>query len=567
MISEGFEMGKQVLSDIEIAQKAQLKQIYRIAEGLDIQQEELEPYGHYKGKLSLSLLDRLKDEQDGHVVLVTSINPTPAGEGKSTVTVGLGQALNKLGKKAMIAMREPSLGPTMGIKGGATGGGYSQVVPMEDINLHFTGDIHAITTANNALSAFIDNHIHQGNQLQIDARRVVWKRVVDLNDRSLRKVIVGLGGPTQGVPREDGFDITVASEIMAVLCLAVNLKDLKNRLGRIVVAYTFNREPVTVKDLGYEGALSMILRDALKPNLVQTLENTPAIIHGGPFANIAHGCNSVIATKLAAKLGDYVITEAGFGADLGAEKFLNIKCRSANIKPSVVVIVATIRALKMHGGQAKDQLKEENVEALQKGILNLEKHIETIQAFGLPFVVAINKFITDTEKEIEWLQDWCKEKDVRVSLTEVWEKGGDGGLDLGNEVMAAIEEDENNFTYLYESNESIEQKVTAIAKKVYGAEHVEFATTAKRQLGQFEQAGWGNLPICMAKTQYSLSDDPSKLGRPRNFTITIRELKASIGAGFIVALTGDVMTMPGLPKQPAALNMNVDDEGNMIGLF
>ncbi|MBM7663243.1 formate--tetrahydrofolate ligase [Bacillus mesophilus] len=560
-------MQKQVLSDIEIAQKAQLKQIYRIAEDLDIQQEELEPYGHYKGKLSLSLLDRLKDEQDGHVVLVTSINPTPAGEGKSTVTVGLGQALNKLGKKAMIAMREPSLGPTMGIKGGATGGGYSQVVPMEDINLHFTGDIHAITTANNALSAFIDNHIHQGNQLQIDARRIVWKRVVDLNDRSLRKVIVGLGGPTQGVPREDGFDITVASEIMAVLCLAVDLKDLKNRLGRIVVAYNFNREPITVNDLGYEGALSMILRDALKPNLVQTLENTPAIIHGGPFANIAHGCNSVIATKLAAKLGDYVVTEAGFGADLGAEKFLNIKCRAANIKPSVVVIVATIRALKMHGGQAKDQLKEENVEALEKGILNLEKHIETIQNFGLPFVVAINKFITDTEKEVAWLQQWCKEKGVRVSLTEVWEKGGEGGLDLGNEVMAAIKEDQNNFTYLYESNESIEQKVTTIAKKVYGAGHVEFATTAKLQLRQFGQAGWGDLPICMAKTQYSLSDDPTKFGRPQNFTITIRELKASIGAGFIIALTGDVMTMPGLPKQPAALNMNVDEEGNVVGLF
>ncbi|WP_456278662.1 formate--tetrahydrofolate ligase [Bacillus sp. AK128] len=560
-------MGKQVLSDIEIAQQAKLNQIYKIAEELDINQEELEPYGHYKGKLNLSLLDRLKDQSDGHVVLVTAINPTPAGEGKSTVTVGLGQALHKLGKKAMIAMREPSLGPTMGIKGGATGGGYSQVVPMEDINLHFTGDLHAITTANNALSAFIDNHIHQGNQLQIDARRVVWKRVVDLNDRSLRKVIVGLGGPIQGVPREDGFDITVASEIMAVFCLATDLKDLKIRLGRIVVAYNFNREPITVKDLGYEGALTMILRDALKPNLVQTLENTPAIIHGGPFANIAHGCNSVIATRLAAKLGDYVITEAGFGADLGAEKFLNIKCRAANIKPSVVVIVATIRALKMHGGQSKDQLKEENVQALQEGILNLEKHIETIQGFGLPFVVAINRFITDTEEEISWLQQWCKEKKVRVALTEVWEKGGEGGIELGNQVIAAIEEDDNKFTFLYDANESIEQKITAIAQKVYGAKGVDFTTAARKQMVQFEKAGWGNLPICMAKTQYSLSDDPTKLGRPSDFTITIRELKASIGAGFIVALTGDVMTMPGLPKQPAALQMNVDEEGNMVGLF
>ncbi|WP_246941911.1 formate--tetrahydrofolate ligase [Bacillus pinisoli] len=560
-------MGNKVLSDIEIAQKAHLEQIYTIAENLEIEREELEPYGHYKGKLNLSLLSRLKNKKEGHVVLVTAINPTPAGEGKSTVTVGLGQALHKLGKKAVIAMREPSLGPTMGIKGGATGGGYSQVVPMEDINLHFTGDLHAITTANNALSAFIDNHIHQGNQLQIDARRVVWKRVVDLNDRALRKVIVGLGGPVQGVPREDGFDITVASEIMAVFCLATDLSDLKTRLGKIVVAYNYNREPVTVKDLGYEGALTMILRDALKPNLVQTLENTPAIIHGGPFANIAHGCNSVIATKLAAKLGDFVITEAGFGADLGAEKFLHIKCRTSNIKPSAVVIVATIRALKMHGGQMKDQLKEANVEALKNGILNLEKHIETVKAFGLPFVVAINRFITDSDEEITWLLNWCKEHKIRVALTEVWEKGGDGGIDLGNEVMAAIQDDENNFKYLYDTSESIEQKINAIAKKVYGAEHVDFTSAARKQLTQFEKEGWGDLPICMAKTQYSLSDDPTKLGRPSNFTITIRELKASIGAGFIVALTGDVMTMPGLPKQPAALKMDVDDEGNMVGLF
>jgi formate--tetrahydrofolate ligase len=563
----GITMTIKVPSDIEIAQKAQLKQIYDIAEELEIQQDELEPYGHFKGKLSLALMDRLQNKKDGHVVLVTSINPTPAGEGKSTVTVGLGQALNKLGQKAIIAMREPSLGPTMGIKGGATGGGYSQVVPMEDINLHFTGDIHAITTANNALSAFIDNHIHQGNQLNIDSRRIVWKRVVDLNDRSLRQVIVGLGGPTQGIPREDGFDITVASEIMAVLCLSTDLKDLKNRLGRIVVAYNREKAPVTVKELGFEGALTMILRDALKPNLVQTLENTPALIHGGPFANIAHGCNSVLATKMASKLGDYVITEGGFGADLGAEKFLNIKCRSANIKPSVVVIVATIRALKMHGGQLKNELKEENVQALQKGILNLEKHIETIKSFGLPFVVAINRFVPDSDHEIAWLQQWCEENKVRVSLTEVWEKGGDGGLDLGKQVISAIKEDKNDFAYLYEVDSSIEQKINTIANRVYGARNVEFSTTARKQLLQFEQEGWGNLPICMAKTQYSLSDDPAKLGRPEDFIVTIRELKASIGAGFIVALTGAVMTMPGLPKQPVALNMNVDEDGNIIGLF
>jgi formate--tetrahydrofolate ligase len=560
-------MKSEVLSDIEIAQSAKLKAIYEISESLGIQPEELEPYGHYKGKLSLDVMDRLQDKKDGHIVLVTSINPTPAGEGKSTVTVGLGQALHKLGKKSIIAVREPSLGPTMGIKGGATGGGYSQVVPMEDINLHFTGDIHAITTANNALSAFIDNHIQQGNPLSIDQRRIVWKRVVDLNDRALRQVIVGLGGPLQGVPREDGFDITVASEIMAVLCLSTSLKDLKERLGRIVVAYNVDKQPVTVKALGYEGALAMLLKDAIKPNLVQTLENTPALIHGGPFANIAHGCNSVIATKMAAKLGDYVVTEAGFGADLGAEKFLNIKCQQANIKPSVVVIVATIRALKMHGGQPKGDLKEENVHALQKGILNLEKHIETITSFGLPFVVAINRFITDSDSEISWLLNWCKERNIRVSLTEVWEKGGEGGVKLAENVLSAISEDRNQFNYLYDVNESIENKVFTIAQKVYGASGVEFSQTARRQLKQFEEEGWGKLPICMAKTQYSLSDDPAKLGRPTNFTIVIRELKASIGAGFIVALTGSVMTMPGLPKEPAALKMDVDDKGRIVGLF
>ncbi len=558
---------EKILSDIEIAQKSKIKKIYEIAEKMGVCQEELEPYGHYKGKLSLELMERLKGNEDGQVVLVTSINPTPAGEGKSTVTVGLGQALNQLGKNAIIAMREPSLGPTMGIKGGATGGGYSQVIPMEDINLHFTGDIHAITTANNALAAFIDNHLHQGNRLNIDPRRITWKRVVDLNDRALRQVIVGLGGPTQGVPREDGFDISVASEIMAVLCLSIDLHDLKHRLGKMVVAYNYEKQPITVKSLGYEGALAMILKDALKPNLVQTLENTPAIIHGGPFANIAHGCNSVIATKMAAKLGDYVITEAGFGADLGAEKFLHIKCRSANIKPSVVVIVATIRALKMHGGQQKDKLMEENIPDLKQGIKNLEKHIETIKSFGLPFVVAINRFVSDTKAEVSWLLDWCKEKQVRVSLTEVWEKGGEGGLDLGREVLAAINEDKNEFSYLYDTKLSIKEKISLIAKEVYGATNVDFSTIAKKQLLQFEKEGWGELPICMAKTQYSLSDDPTQLGRPEGFTVMIRELKASVGAGFIVALTGSVMTMPGLPKEPAALKMNVDDQGKIIGLF
>jgi formate--tetrahydrofolate ligase len=556
-----------VPSDIEIAQQATMNPIYDIAEKIGVRQEELEPYGHYKGKLSLDIMNRLSANNDGHIVLVTAINPTSAGEGKSTVTVGLGQALNRLGKNAVIAMREPSLGPTMGVKGGATGGGFSQVVPMEDINLHFTGDIHAITTANNALAAFIDNHIHQGNSLNIDQRRIVWKRVVDLNDRALRQVVVGLGGPNQGVPREDGFDITVASEIMAVLCLANSLEDLKTRLGRIVIGYNLDKQPVTVKELGVAGALTMLLKEAIKPNLVQTLENTPAIIHGGPFANIAHGCNSVIATKLAAKIGDFVITEAGFGADLGAEKFLHIKCRAANIKPSAVVVVATIRALKMHGGQQKTELKEENVEALIKGVQNLKKHIETVQAFGLPFVVAINRFITDTQAEINWLLNWCKENNIRVALTEVWEKGGEGGIELGKQVLSAIENDSNQFHYLYDINESIENKIKAIAQKVYGASSVEFSPSAKKQLGEFEKEGWGNLPICMAKTQYSLSDEPTKLGRPEDFSITIRELKASIGAGFIVALTGSVMTMPGLPKEPAALKMDVNQDGKIVGLF
>ncbi|QOR68956.1 formate--tetrahydrofolate ligase [Cytobacillus suaedae] len=556
-----------VKSDIEIAQQAEMKAISQIANELDIKTEELEPYGHYKAKLSLDILNRLETKQDGKVILVTAISPTPAGEGKSTVTVGLGQAFNKLGKKAIVAMREPSLGPTMGIKGGATGGGYSQVLPMEDINLHFTGDLHAITTANNALAALLDNHIHQGNQLNIDARRVVWKRVVDLNDRALRNVIVGLGGPIQGVPREDGFDITVASEIMAIFCLATDVQDLKKRIARIVVAYNFDKKPVTVGDLGVEGALTLLLKEAIKPNLVQTLEHTPAIIHGGPFANIAHGCNSVIATKMAAKLGEYVITEAGFGADLGAEKFLNIKARTSQIKPEAVVIVSTIRALKMHGGVPKNNLKEENVEALNKGMENLQKHIETIQAFGLPFVVAVNRFISDTNEEIDAIFKWCEKNNYPVSLSEVWEKGGEGGIDLASKLIAEIEKGENNFAPLYELSDSIENKIRTIATKVYGAAGVEFSTKAKNQMAAFEGEGWGNLPICMAKTQYSFSDNPALLGRPRDFTITIRELKPSIGAGFIVALTGDVMTMPGLPKQPAALNMDVDAEGKAQGLF
>jgi formate--tetrahydrofolate ligase len=554
-------------SDLQIAQEAGIKKIMDIAGQLDVTEEEIEPYGHYKAKLSLHILDRLHNKEDGKVILVTAVNPTPAGEGKSTVTVGLGQALNRLGKKAVIAMREPSLGPVMGIKGGAAGGGYSQVIPMEDINLHFTGDFHAITAANNALAAFIDNHIHQGNELRIDTRKISWKRVVDMNDRALRQVVVGLGGPVQGVPREDGFDITVASEIMAVFCLATDMKDLKRRLARIVVAYNMDDEPVTAADLGVEGALTLLLKDALKPNLVQTLEHTPAIIHGGPFANIAHGCNSVIATKMAAKLGEYVVTEAGFGADLGAEKFLDIKARMSGIKPEAVVIVATIRALKMHGGVPKEKLSHENVEALQAGMANLKKHIETIQAFGLPFVVAINRFMTDTPAEINALLSWCQDEQAPVALTEVWEKGGEGGVELAAKVLQAIDKGKNEFAPIYETSQSIEQKVATIARVVYGADGVEFSPKAKKQMLQFERYGWSDLPICMAKTQYSLSDDQTKLGRPSGFTITIREFRPSIGAGFLVALTGAIMTMPGLPKKPSALNMDVDEDGRAVGIF
>ncbi|WP_048601109.1 formate--tetrahydrofolate ligase [Rubeoparvulum massiliense] len=556
-----------VPSDIEIAQAAKMLPIAEIAKQLNLQEDEWEPYGRYKAKLSLGILDRLESQPDGHVILVTAINPTPAGEGKSTVTVGLGQALNRIGKKAIVALREPSLGPSMGIKGGAAGGGYSQVMPMEEINLHFTGDLHAITTAHNALAAILDNHIHQGNELQIDTRRITWKRVLDLNDRALRHVTIGLGGPTHGVPREDGFDITVASEIMAILCLAKDLHDLKGRLSKIVVGYNYEKQPVTVADIGVEGALALLLKDAIKPNLVQTLENTPAIIHGGPFANIAHGCNSILATKMASKMAEYVVTEAGFGADLGAEKFLDIKMRTAGMKPSAVVIVTTVRALKMHGGVSKQQLQTENLEALKAGLANLQKHIESIRSFGLPHVIALNRFTNDTEAEISTVREWCNQMGVRMALSEVWAKGGAGGEALAQEVLAAIAEDENHFAPIYTLDQSLQEKIEAIAKTIYGADGVEFSSKALKQLTQYEGFGWGKLPVCMAKTQYSLSDDPALLGRPQGFHITVRELRPSIGAGFIVALTGDVMTMPGLPKQPAALQMDVTDDGRAIGLF
>ncbi|EMG27444.1 formate--tetrahydrofolate ligase [Listeria fleischmannii 1991] len=560
-------MTKEVKSDIEIALAAKVDPITQIAESIGLSADDLELYGKTKAKLTYETIHSLENKENGKLILVTAINPTPAGEGKSTVTVGLGDALSRKGKKTVIALREPSLGPTMGIKGGATGGGYAQVVPMEDINLHFTGDFHAITTANNALSAFIDNHMQQGNDLNIDQRRIVWKRVVDLNDRALRKVVVGLGGPIQGIPREDGFDITVASEIMAIICLATDLKDLKHRLSEIVIGYNYAREPITVGELGYEGALTLLLKDALKPNLVQTLEHTPAIVHGGPFANIAHGCNSISATKTALKLGEFVVTEAGFGADLGAEKFLDIKVPALGKAPDCVVIVATIRALKMHGGVAKTELGSENVEALKAGFANLKKHTESIQQFGLPFVIAINKFITDTDNEVKALEELCSANDIPFSLTEVWEKGGEGGLPLAEKVISEIEKGTANYTRLYDDAESIEAKLEKIVTKIYGGMGVELSTKAQKQIVDFKKYGWDRYPICMAKTQYSLSDEPTSLGRPENFTIHIREFIPKLGAGFIVALTGDVMTMPGLPKKPAALNMDVDENGNAMGLF
>ncbi|WP_214526880.1 formate--tetrahydrofolate ligase [Staphylococcus pseudintermedius] len=552
------------LSDLEIANQSTLRPIKEIAEKAGISEEALEQYGHYKAKIDISKIQTQNGK--GKVVLVTAMSPTPAGEGKSTVTVGLADAFQHINQNVMVALREPALGPTFGIKGGATGGGYAQVLPMEDINLHFNGDFHAITTANNALSAFIDNHIHQGNELGIDQRRIEWKRVLDMNDRALRQVIVGIGGPTQGVPREDGFNITVASEIMAILCLSTGIKDLKESISKITIGYTRDRQPVTVKDLGVEGALAMILKDAIKPNLVQTIEGTPALIHGGPFANIAHGCNSIIATETARDLADIVVTEAGFGSDLGAEKFLNIKSRKANFEPDAVVIVATIRALKMHGGVAKDQLKEENVVALKAGIKNLERHVENIRKFGVEPVVALNAFIHDTDAEFEFVQQWAKENGVRLSLTEVWEKGGKGGTDLAEKVLEVIREPKQ-FKRLYELEMPLEEKIEKIVKEIYGGSKVTFTSKAQKQLAQFKANGWDHYPVCMAKTQYSFSDDQTQLGAPSDFEITIRELEAKTGAGFIVALTGAIMTMPGLPKKLAALKMDVTEDGHAIGLF
>lgn len=555
------------LSDIEIAQQTEMEPIEKIAQKINLESDHLELYGKYKAKIDFETLEKSQEGSTGKLILVTAINPTPAGEGKSTVTIGLADALSRLGKSTMIALREPSLGPTMGIKGGAAGGGYAQVVPMEDINLHFTGDMHAITAANNALSALIDNHIFQGNELLIDSRRVIWKRVVDLNDRALRHVTIGLGGPLQGVPREDGFDITVASEIMAILCLATSLKDLKKRLSKIVIGYTYQRQPVTVKDLKVEGALTLLLKDAIKPNLVQTLEHTPALVHGGPFANIAHGCNSVLATRTALHLADYTVTEAGFGADLGAEKFLDIKVPQLKKAPDVVVVVATIRALKMHGGVPKSNLASENVEAVEIGFSNLQKHIENMQSYGLPVVVAINEFVSDTVAEVQMVKEKCLALGVEAALTSVWEKGSEGGVALAEAVLSEIDHTQV-FSPLYDTdNETIETKVTKIVQKIYGGKGVAFSKKALTQMKNFEENGWGNLPICMAKTQYSLSDDPSLLGRPSDFIVTIREFVPKLGAGFIVALTGDVMTMPGLPKQPAALNMDVAEDGTVSGLF
>ena len=562
-----MKRGNQMKSDLQISQETDLEPIIEVASKLDLKEDDLELYGKYKAKINFSGINRSKDNAEGHLILVTSINPTPAGEGKSTITVGLGDALNKINKKSVIALREPSLGPVMGIKGGAAGGGYAQVLPMEDINLHFTGDMHAITTANNALSALLDNHIHQGNELNIDARRVIWKRVVDLNDRELRKVIVGLGGPIQGVPREDGFDITVASEIMAILCLAADLEDLKARLARIVVGYTFDRQPVTAGDLKAEGALALLLKDAIKPNLVQTIYGTPAFVHGGPFANIAHGCNSILATKTALRLADYVVTEAGFGADLGGEKFLDIKVPNLKKAPDAVVIVATIRALKMHGGMKKDELKNENLDALKIGFANLKRHIRNMEQYQLPVIVAINEFVTDTDSELTLLEHLCEDQGILAKRASVWANGAEGGVDLAEAVVRLIDRKEADYKPLYLLEETIQEKTETIVKKIYGGNGVVFSKKAQKQIEEFTKNGWDNLPICMAKTQYSFSDDPSLLGAPEDFTITIREIIPKLGAGFLVALTGDVMTMPGLPKKPAALNMDVTNDGEVLGLF
>ncbi len=552
------------LTDQEIASKATLQPIQDIAKKAGIPEDALEMYGKYKAKVDINNLEGNKE--DSKIVLVSAMNPTPAGEGKSTVTVGLSDAFNKIGKNVMVALREPSLGPVMGVKGGATGGGQAQVLPMEEINLHFNGDLHAITTANNALSAFIDNHIHHGNKLNIDPRRVSWKRVIDMNDRALREVVVGLGGPTKGVPRQDGFDITVASEIMAILCLSNDIMDLKEKLSKIVFGYTYDKKPVTVGELEVEGALALLLKEAIKPNLVQTMEGTPALIHGGPFANIAHGCNSIIATNTARQLADIVVTECGFGSDLGGEKFMDIKARMGGFKPDAIVLVATIRALKMNGGVAKADLGEANVDALKEGVANLGKHIENARKFGVEPVIALNDFVTDTDEERKFVLDWCKEQGVRVALTQVWEKGGEGGVALAEQVLEAVEAG-NDFHHLYEDELPIADKIEKIVTEVYGGDGVVLTDKAKKQIADIEANGWGNFPVCMAKTQYSLSDDPKKLGRPSGFTVTVREVIAKAGAGFVVALTGDIMTMPGLPKVPSANNMDVNADGSSTGLF
>ncbi len=555
-------------SDIEIAQEASVKVINEVAAELDIPEEYVENYGKYKAKIDYNILRDYRDKPDGKLILVTAITPTPAGEGKTTTTVGLGDALSRLGNKTVIALREPSLGPVFGIKGGAAGGGYAQVVPMEDINLHFTGDIHAVTTANNLIAAMLDNHIQQGNPLGIDPRQIVWKRCMDMNDRQLRFITDGLGGKPNGTPREDGFDISVASEVMAVLCLASDIRDLKERIARMVIAYTYDGKPVTAGDIKAQGAVAALMKDALKPNLVQTLENTPAFIHGGPFANIAHGCNSVVATKLALKMGDYVVTEAGFGADLGAEKFLDIKCRASGLRPDAVVIVATARALKHHGGVAKADLNNENIPALEVGIENLLKHVENItQNFGLPAVVAINEFPTDTRAEMDFIEQKCRELGVNAVLSQVWAKGGEGGEALAKEVIRAIDEEKNEFRFTYDTDMPVKEKIEAIAKKIYGADGVDYLGKTSKQIADLEAMGFGNLPVCIAKTQYSLSDDPQKLGRPSGFNVAVRNVKPSVGAGFIVVLTGDIMTMPGLPKVPAAEAIDVDDSGKISGLF
>ncbi len=554
-------------TDIQIAQEAVMKPIAEIAAELNIQPDELEFYGKYKAKISDEYMDKIASNPDGKLILVTAINPTPAGEGKTTTSVGLGQAFGKLGKKAIIALREPSLGPCFGIKGGAAGGGYAQVVPMEDLNLHFTGDFHAITSANNLLAALLDNHIQQGNELQIDTRQIVWKRCVDMNDRVLRNVVVGLGSKMDGFVREEHFVITVASEIMAILCLAADMRDLKERLARIVVAYNYAGEPVTAGDLQAVGAMAALLKDALKPNLIQTLEHTPALVHGGPFANIAHGCNSVRATKAVLKMADYCITEAGFGADLGAEKFFDIKCRMAGLKPDAVVLVATIRALKYNGGVAKADLNQENLDALKKGIVNLEKHIENLQKYGVPVVVTLNSFLTDTEAEIGFVRQFCEDRDCEFALSEVWAKGGEGGIALAKKVLETLEKKESHFKVLYEDGLSLKEKIETVAKEIYGASSVNFAPAAVKQLAQLEKLGFGSFPVCMAKNQYSLSDDPTLLGRPEGFEMNVREMYVSAGAGFVVVLTGAVMTMPGLPKQPAAYGIDVDDNGVITGLF